>query len=200
MQDKKVINMTDIVSMIYEKYPEPPAHASSVLIVFNRELMEAVHGTSSQSINRNKEAKKAFADPFIRNLTVHNLNIINGMVQNGLWGGSVTVREAGSSMVKNKVQNDKEGEEEPSSSSSSSSPSKPRHPYYSHYSNTVGAIVNFFLAIQADIFIGTEVSTYSTLVVNSRVYRDVKESYFYRPQQGISLAVSGNEVIHNFKC
>ena len=166
-------NMTDILSMIYDKFPEtqePPV--SNVLLIFNREFMEAVHGTSSQGINANKEAKKAFSDAHIRNLTIHNLNVIDEIVESGLWNGRVRVVEAGSELVRKEAEN----------------------PYYSYYSNIVGGIVNFFLAIQSSIFIGTEVSTYSTLVVNSRLYRGIQDSYFYRPQ-GLSSAT-----IHNFKC
>ena len=106
IQDKKVTNMTDILSMIYDKFPEtqePPV--SNVLLIFNREFMEAVHGTSSQGINANKEAKKAFSDAHIRNLTIHNLNVIDEIVESGLWNGRVRVVEAGSELVRKEAEN-----------------------------------------------------------------------------------------------
>jgi hypothetical protein len=156
--------MTDILSMIYQHYPEPPV--STVLIIFNRELMESTADTAPNGIKYNKDSNSAYTDPVIRKLTEHNLMVINGLVQNGMWGGAVQVREAGSKMVKEVVKN----------------------PYYAYYSTIVGVIVNFFIATQSDIFIGTEVSTYSTLVTNSRFYRGSRDNFFYKPQ-GLELAI-----------
>ena len=139
----RVMNMTQIIDMIYEKFPEPPVN--TVLIVFARTIMEE-YG--------NKDTKK---NEFHK-LNDHNLKIINDMVENGMWGGKVKVVEAGSKMVET-IGSD----------------------FYKYYSNLVGSIVNFFLAIQSDILVGTEVSTFSTLAMNSRFYRDQRENYFYRP-------------------
>ena len=44
------------------------------------------------------------------------------------------------------------------------------HEIYSKYSTLLGGIVNFYLSMDADIFIGLEVSSYLTMLVNSRFY------------------------------
>lgn len=142
-KDLRVMNMTQIIDMIYEKFPEPPVN--TVLIVFARTIME--------EYGNNKKMKND-----VHKLNDHNLKIINDMVENGMWGGKVKVVEAGSKMVET-IGSD----------------------FYKYYSNLVGSIVNFFLAIQSDILVGTEVSTFSTLAMNSRFYREQRENYFYRP-------------------
>ena len=160
-KDKKVVNMTDIVEMVHAYYPEPPA--STVLLVFNRFMMEQVaNGTKIDDMHK---------------ITVHNLNVINHMVENGLWGGQVRVIEAGSKVVELHNMNASTSDTSAQNESTASS----RGGYYGHFSNIVGGIMNFFLAIDAKIFIGTEVSTYSTLNINSRFYRGERQNYFYRP-------------------
>jgi len=140
----RVTNMTEIIDMIYEKFPEPPVN--TVLIVFARAIME-------DYANEKATKKNEFMI-----LNDYNLKIINDMVENGMWGGKVKVVEAGSRMVET-VGSD----------------------FYKYYSNLVGSIVNFFLAVQSDILVGTEISTFSTLAMNSRFYREQRENYFYRP-------------------
>jgi hypothetical protein len=129
--------------MIYSKYPEPPV--TTVLLQFSRALME-------------KEAKRKDNNDKYHDLNHHNLEVMNNLVQKGMWGGKVKVVEAGSAMVE-----------------------EAGDPFYKYYSVTAGGIVNLFLAIHSDIFIGTEISTYSTMATNVRYYRDWKENYFYRP-------------------
>ena len=144
-QDRKVWNITEVINMIYSKYPEPPV--TTVLIQFSRALMEE------------EEAKKIDeSDDKYHNLNHHNLEEINNLVQKGMWGGKVKVVEAGSAMVEDAGD-----------------------PFYKYYSNIAGGIVNLFLAIHSNIFVGTEISTYSTMAANMRYYRDLKENYFYRP-------------------
>jgi len=177
-KDKKVKNMTDIIEMIYRQYPEPPV--SWVLMIFSRELVEAivVDDQKTPVMVANKELNESFHDKSIQELTAYNLQVINDCLQKGLWNGTVRVQEAGSKYVA-KVSND---------------------PWYRHYSNIVGGILNFFLAIQSDIFIGTEVSSYSTLVSNSRYYRGKLNNYFYRPN-GIFLVTPPNATKpHRFVC
>jgi hypothetical protein len=92
-----------------------------------------------------------------------------------MWNGKVKVVEAGSKFV-----------EEAGDS------------YYKRYSTVAGAILNLFLAIHSDIFIGTEVSTYSAYAVNSRFYREVGDNYFYVPE-GLKPAIT-KEKQHRFVC
>jgi len=164
-----VTNMTDIINMIYEKYPEPPV--STVLLVFNRALVEsAANGTSMRNT--------AEMNAEVYDLTVHNLHAINEIVKSGMWNGKVKIVEAGSKMVEEVTVN----------------------PIYKHYSNIVGGIVNFFLAVQSDIFIGTEVSSYSTLAANSRFFREAHDNYFYRPE-GLHWVTPLNATKpHRFMC
>jgi hypothetical protein len=161
----RVMNMTEILNMIYEKYPEPPV--TTVLIVLSRALMES-------------EAKRKLKGPsdHIYLMNDHNLNTLHHILQHGMWNGRVRVVEAGSQMVHDA------GSE-----------------FYRYYSNIAGSIVNFFLAIQSDVLVGTEISTFSTLAMNSRIYRGNGENYFYRPQ-GLFWMSPPNHVKkpHRFVC
>jgi len=162
-RDWRVTNMTDIIDMIYEKFPEPPVNA--VLIVFARSLME-------------DEAKKEAKTPDkFHILNDHNLKAINEIVENGMWGGKVKVFEAGSRMIE-----------------------ETGGDIFKYYSNLAGSIVNFFLAIQSDILIGTQISTFSTLAMNSRFYREQRENYFYRPLGIHWMSPPNATKPHWFKC
>jgi len=144
---RKVYYVDNITDMVYREFPEPPVQ--TVLIVFARSLMERQEKIASH------KGKQGHLDDINR----HNLEKINDLLRNGMWGGRVKVVEAGSGTVK-----------------------EAGNPYYKHYSNIAGGIVNFFLAIQAKILVGTEVSTYSTLSVNTRFFRGIKENFFYGPE------------------
>ena len=106
------------------------------------------------------EAKKSATNPVDKYhvLNDNNLKEINNLLKFGMWDGKVKVVEAGSQLV-----------------------NEAGNPYYKHYSNIAGGIVNLFLAIQSDIFVGTEISTYSVQAANTRFYREERENYFYRP-------------------
>ena len=154
--------MTDIISAIYEKYPEPPV--SSVLIQFNRALME-------------REAKSIKQNDKFHDINDNNLKEINKLIEEGMWGGKVKVVEAGSRIVE-----------------------EAGDPYYKYYSNIAGGIVNLFLAIQSDIMVGTETSTYSVQAINTRHYRGLTENYFYRPE-GLHWVTPPNVTKqHRFTC
>mmetsp|Transcript_18914 Transcript_18914/g.21496 ORF Transcript_18914/g.21496 Transcript_18914/m.21496 type:complete len:480 (-) Transcript_18914:92-1531(-) len=140
-KEYKVLNISDIVTMIYEKYEEPPV--STVLIVLNREILE-------------QEADDTEID---NELATHNLKVLNELVSKGLWGGRVKVVEAGSALAKHSG-----------------------HKLYSKYNSLVGSIINFFLAVEANIFIGTRVSSWSGTVINYRFYKEEKMNYFYQPK------------------
>ena len=115
----------------------------------------------------------------------YNLKIVNEILENGLWGGYTRVIEAGSRLAL-----------------------ESNHAIYAKYHTLVGGIINFFLSLDANIFIGTEVSSYSTSVVNSRFYRNdnysdggmkgeqkKKLDYFYSPE-----GLYAKESIHWFRC
>jgi len=143
--DKKVNNITEILDMVYAKYPEPPV--KNVLLVFNRPILEERFDHPSLSED-------------LRVLSKHNLAVINDIVKNGMWNGTVAVIEGGAVMVKDVSQNE----------------------LYQYFNSIVGSVLNFFIAINAKIFIGTEISSYSTLAVATRFYRQNRENYFYYPE------------------
>lgn len=147
-KDKKVNNMTEILEMLYSKYPEPPT--KKVFLVFNRPLLEERSNHTSLSKD-------------LRILSNYNLAIINDMMKNGMWNGTVKVVEGGANMVTDLSDN----------------------PLYKRYNSIVGAILSFFTALNSKIFIGTEISSYSTLAVQSRFYRGNRENYYYYPTSGL---------------
>lgn len=99
-------------------------------------------------------------------VAVENLKVLNDYVRNGAWGGKVNVVEAGSKLAE-------------------------KHDTYSKYSTITGGIINFFISLQANIFVGTEVSSYSAAVAKSRFFRERRDSFFYTPK-GINLATEVN--------
>mmetsp|Transcript_10557 Transcript_10557/g.11645 ORF Transcript_10557/g.11645 Transcript_10557/m.11645 type:complete len:508 (+) Transcript_10557:144-1667(+) len=105
-------------------------------------------------------------------LAVHNLQVLNHVMKHGLWDGQTQVIEAGSRLAK-----------------------ESNHAIYSKYTVISGGIINFFLSLRSKIFIGTEVSSYSTSIVNSRYYRNQKKNYFYIPGKLIL-----KESHHRFQC
>lgn len=126
--------------------------------------------------NEVKRSKNMPDDKFYQ-LNDYNLKEINRKVQGGMWGGKVKVVEAGSGIVE-----------------------EAGDPYYKFYSNIAGGIVNLFIAIQTDIFIGTEVSTYSVQAMNTRFYREERENYVYRPEGLHWLTPPGVNKPHRFVC
>ena len=88
-------------------------------------------------------------------IAVNNLKALNDAVSKGLWDGRVKVYELGARVL--------EGTD------------------YEHISSTTGSALNFFHAINAKIFIGTPVSTYSHDIMTTRFYRNLTENYKYLP-------------------
>jgi len=100
------------------------------------------------------------SDPSKTNeLALHNLHVLNEIMSKGMWGGRVKVLEAGSQLAKH-------------------SGSK----FLTKVSTLVGSIINFFLFLEADIFIGTKVSSWSHYVMMYRFFREKKMNYFYQPK------------------
>jgi hypothetical protein len=106
-----------------------------------------------------------------------NLDSINNLLENGMWDGKVKVIEAGSELVEN------DGD-----------------PFYNRFSIIAGGIVNFFLAVQSKILVGTEVSTFSTLSMNTRFFREQRENYFYRPDGLHWVTPPDAKKPHRFVC
>ena len=101
-------------------------------------------------------------------LAAENLKLLNDLIANGLWGGKVKVVEAGSKLAIDSG-----------------------HEIYSRYYAISGGIINYFISIQSELFVGTPVSSYSTAVIKSRFFRQAFGNYFYLPQ-GMTLATPAN--------
>ena len=140
----KVTNLTDIIDMLYQQWPDGPPHGiSTVFIPINREFLE-------------KEGYPNTGDSSKTNwIAVENLQALNQIAKEGLWKGSCRVVEFGSRSLKGSRY-----EERPSTS---------------------GAILNYFLAIGAQVFVGTEVSSYSHDLLATRFFRKRMDNYHYRP-------------------
>ena len=118
-------------------------------------------------------AHKAKNQEYFDQLNAYNLEVVNRVLKEGMWGGRVPCAEAGSKLVE-----------------------EVGNPFYKRYKSTVGGILNMFLAIESDIFVGT-VSSYSTHTINTRFYQN-RPSYFYRPE-GLVPAIKDNKP-HRFLC
>jgi hypothetical protein len=93
-------------------------------------------------------------------LAIDNLQTLNRAKTHGLWNGTVRVFELGSTVL-----NGTKYEKTPS---------------------TIGAMMNFFLAIESKVFVGTRTSSWSNDVTASRFYRGNLSNYEYLPD-GIEL-------------
>lgn len=151
--DKKETNLTDIIRSLEDQFPEPPVN--KLLIIMNRGILEEEVA--------NKDVKNDLAD--------YNLQVLNTIVQTGLWGGKVKVLEAGIRLAKDSG-----------------------HPIYSKYYSLSGSIIDFFLGVQADMFVGTEVSSFSVDVEIMRFYRGQKENYHYLPGGNIEMTTPPNAI------
>eukprot|EP00586_Coscinodiscus_wailesii_P018007 CAMPEP_0172514512 /NCGR_PEP_ID=MMETSP1066-20121228/260616_1 /TAXON_ID=671091 /ORGANISM="Coscinodiscus wailesii, Strain CCMP2513" /LENGTH=210 /DNA_ID=CAMNT_0013295203 /DNA_START=288 /DNA_END=920 /DNA_ORIENTATION=+ len=90
-------------------------------------------------------------------LAVENLLALDYALENGLWNGRVKVFESGTVSVK--------GTE------------------FDPYPAIAGSLVGYHLAVNAKVFIGTEVSSWSVDVARTRYYQGMAESnYIYLPK------------------
>jgi len=78
---------------------------------------------------------------------VENLAALNNAIDHGLWGGRVIVFEAGAEGAANST-------------------------IFKNYPGISGAIIDFYLATEATVFIGTAVSSFSNDVWTTLLYED----------------------------
>ena len=104
-------------------------------------------------------------------IALENLNELNRISRDGLWNGTVKVFEAGTDYIL-----------------------KTNHSRFVKYASIAGAVVNYVLSLQSQIFVGTEVSSFSLDVVQSRFFRGNFRNHFYRPE-GI-LLVTTPDALH----
>jgi hypothetical protein len=120
------------------------------------------------AINRPMLEKEGKNPDGANQVAVENLTVLNRASVEGLWGGRVKVFEAGMPSVKNTR--------------------------YGAYPGISGSVVDYFLAVGAKIFVGTEVSTFSTDLIAARFYRGNKANYHYLPT-GLKLATAHNSSV-----
>lgn len=88
-------------------------------------------------------------------IAVNNLRALNEARDKGLWNGRAKVFEFGANALKDTE--------------------------FAGIPSTTGALVNFFIAIHGNIFIGTKISTYAQDIVTTRFFRNNMENYIYLP-------------------
>jgi hypothetical protein len=124
-------------------------------------------------INRQALEKEIIDNPS-NDVAVNNLNELNRAVSEGLWGGKAKVFEFGANALKGTR--------------------------YAEKPSTTGAMLNFFIGVNAKVFIGTEVSSYSHDLLATRFYRDKMENYKYLPEGLIDWTPPGTEDSPGFRC
>lgn len=110
-------------------------------------------------------------------LNQENLASIRKLLTHGMYDGQVKVLLAGSEIFE-EISN----------------------PYYSHYKVFSGSVLNYFIALESNIFVGTETSSWSSSISNARMYRGNLENYFF-DQNGLHLTTPDNKTKpHRFTC
>ena len=114
-------------------------------------------------------------DPNSENqLAVHNLRVLNDIAQHGLWGGKAKVIEAGTGLLENTE--------------------------FHKNRLLVGGIINYYLALEAKVFVGTEISSYSSDVAFERFFRGQKQNFFYVPGEMKWVTPPGVHAPPYFRC
>jgi hypothetical protein len=88
-------------------------------------------------------------------MAVHNLKEFNRAVKDGLWGGRAKVFAFGSNALKGTK--------------------------YESRRSTTGAVSDFFIAQNANVFVGTRISSYSMDLLHTRFYNGNIDNYQYLP-------------------
>jgi hypothetical protein len=160
-RDKKVLNLTEIFEFMETKWKDGPP-VSKIFMPINRQYLEqegtlrVVEDEEMTTGKKNKKKKKKK----VNWIAVENLKALNHARDHGLWNGRVKVYEFGARSLEGTV--------------------------YENKPSTPGAMLNFFIGIQAKIFIGTEVSSYSHDLLATRFFRGyTNENYKYLPVEGL---------------
>ena len=113
-------------------------------------------------------------DPQKNELAGQNLALLNKLRNEGMWNGTVPVYEAGSHFL-------------------------PKDSFFGQKASSIaGSILNYNLALDADIFVGTVVSSFAMQVMATRYNRNNTCNYIYLPH-GIKK-LPPNEEPPYFKC
>jgi len=149
-KEKKVLTLQEIVNMVEFKWPDQ-APVDVVFLPINRQYIER-EGTIPENY---KNESSADGHGTINWIAADNLRVLNRLtnhnktgkdiITGGMWNGTVPVIEFGSEALQGTV--------------------------YDQRPSTSGSILNYFLSLDADIFVGTEVSSFSHDVLSARFYR-----------------------------
>lgn len=168
-RDQKVLNLTEIIEMMYGEWPSgPPHNITKILLVTNRPLLEQEAAAANKKKNKKKKTSKTGDDRISSELVMirHNLQVLNRLRDEGMiWKHNgkdkvVQVLEFGSQALL------QQGSDTP----------------FAKRSSTVGAMLNFELGIPATVFVGTPVSSYSHDLLATRFFRGYTQAnYQYLP-------------------
>lgn len=168
--EKKVFLLSDVVRMVEKHFPTPPFGIGAVFLPINRQYLEregtvmeggnatAVVAATSGNTEDGTTTATATAGGTTNWVAVDNLHELDRLSRDGMWNGTVPVVEFGANALKGTV--------------------------YDERPSTAGAILNYFLGIDAAVFVGTEVSSFSHDLLAARFYRgrrSVGANYRYLP-------------------
>lgn len=101
-------------------------------------------------------------------VALENKRVLDQVREQGLWSGSVKVHEGGAGSLKDTA--------------------------FEKFSAIAGAVADYFIAVTADRFVGTPVSSFSTDIVSARFYKNSSSAnHFYLPE-GVEDATTKDSV------
>jgi len=160
-RDQKVYSLQEIVDMIESKWQGPPP-VDAVFLPINRKVLEKEGTIKPESyIEPSKRPKTNSTDAYkkvkgeINWHAVDNLRLLNQLTNRdgkggGMWNGTVPVVEFGFEALRGTV--------------------------YENRPTIGGAIHDYWLALDAHIFIGTEISSFSMDILAARFFRGANDS------------------------
>lgn len=114
-------------------------------------------------------------NPRLTNMVaVENLRVLNDAVKYGLWNGTVKVFEFGANALKGTR--------------------------FAERPSTTGALLNFYIASNANVFVGTEVSSYSHDLAATRFYAGNVRNYRYTPDGVLEWTTNETQHPPEFEC
>lgn len=164
-KDKKVLKLQAIVDMVETTIVDGASKLDVVFLPINRQYLEQegiVNGIDAMIMEggNTTTTTSSSSSTNINWIAVENLATLNRLRTHGMWNGTVPVVEFGSNALKGTV--------------------------YEHRPSTAGAILNYFLGLEADIFVGTEVSSFSHDLLATRFFRGRRDNnYKYLPNTGL---------------
>jgi hypothetical protein len=163
-RDKKVIELQPIFDMLQAYFPDPPVE--TLFIAINRNMLERevdryvqeqlILETDSSGKNNDDRSSIRTDDPD-GEVAVRNLGALNAARRHGLWDGRVRIFEAGVPILNGTR-------------------------FHERCPSISGSIVDYFLSLDASLFVGTPVSSFSTDIQSTRFYRGNRHNYIYTPK------------------